>query len=97
MAKFVLLDEEEIKQLFREVLDEYMNKINAAKLKNIPDYDEPLITNLKEIAKLFRCSLPTAQKIKNSIPKDLYKQTGRKFAIRKNVLLQANVDLKRYT
>jgi len=55
-----------------------------------PDEPEIMFTSIKQIADIFKCSLPTAQKIKNSIPKDLYRQYGKTFAIPKSILLNAN-------
>jgi len=58
-----------------------------------PDEPEIMFTSIKQIADIFKCSLPTAQKIKNSIPKELYRQCGKTFAIPKSILLSANEDL----
>jgi len=58
-----------------------------------PDEQEIMFTSIKQIADIFKCSLPTAQKIKNSIPKELYRQCGKTFAIPKSILLSANDEL----
>ena len=63
-------------------------KTNNSEREN-KNHDD-LITDLAGIAKLFNCSLPKAQNIKNSIPKNMYKQYGRIFAIQKQVLLAGN-------
>jgi|GEM_PF-1971985 hypothetical protein len=94
MVNVILLEEEDIKRILREILDEYFGKNSISRNKTTDDYNEPLITNLQDIAKLFRCSLPTAQKIKNSVPKHLYSQFNKKFVISRRVLLEAHMRIK---
>ncbi|MEZ5199105.1 MAG: hypothetical protein R2764_22800 [Bacteroidales bacterium] len=50
--------------------------------------NEKKFTSIRQIADYFNCSIPTAQKIKNSIPKHQYTQKERTFAIRESVLLK---------
>ena len=50
--------------------------------------NEKIFTSIRQIADFFNCSLPTAQKIKNSIPKNQYIQKERTFAIQESVLLK---------
>lgn len=52
--------------------------------------DGKVFTSIRQIANHFQCSIPTAQKIKNAIPREQYSQTGRTFAIPESVLLKQN-------
>ena len=86
MEKIIVASEDDLKTILREIISEWFQ--SGKRPETTTDVkDDELVTNLKQIAKLFRCSLPTAQKIKNSVPKHLYAQIGKKFAIRKSVLL----------
>lgn len=86
MEKIIVASEDDLKKILREIVSELFQSGKKSESKTVVQ-DEELVTNLKQISKLFRCSLPTAQKIKNSVPKHLYAQVGKKFAIRKSVLL----------
>ncbi len=86
MEKIIVASEDDLKTILREIISEWFQSGKRPEITTDVKDDE-LVTNLKQIAKLFRCSLPTAQKIKNSVPKHLYAQIGKKFAIRKSVLL----------
>ncbi|MEI6765297.1 MAG: hypothetical protein WCM76_06620 [Bacteroidota bacterium] len=92
MGRIIVLDEDDLRRIFKEVLAE--SRISPDTIENIVGQEE-LLTSLGAIAKLFHCSLPTAQKIKNTIPKNLYRQYGKTFAIPRNVLLDANADLRK--
>jgi len=94
MGKIVIIDEEDLKRLIREVLDERNISASIPSCATGPP-DEDLVTSLYDIAEVLHCSLPKAQHIKNSIPKDQYFQHGRKFAIRKSILLKTNKDLRK--
>lgn len=94
MGRLVLIDEEELRRIFREVLDEKIVDVGIQPGKANSE-DDALCTSLYNITKLFHCSLPKAQHIKNSVPRDQYFQHGRKFAIRKSILLKTNKDLRR--
>jgi hypothetical protein len=92
MGKLVVIDEEDLKRLFREVLDERKTS-NGNQVENTIPADNFLCTSLYDIAQVLHCSLPKAQQVKNSIPKDQYFQHGRKFAISKTVLLNSHKNL----
>lgn len=94
MSRLVLIDEDDLRRIFREVLNEKDCSVSEHS-ENDCNKDDDLATSLYDIAKLFHCSLPKAQHIKNSIPRDQYFQHGRKFAIRKSVLLKTNQDLRK--
>ena len=88
MERLIVASEDDLKRILREIVSELFQSGKKSEPKaDIPE--EELLTSLRQIAKLFRCSLPTAQKIKNSIPTSMYAQVGKKFAIRKSVLLTA--------
>lgn len=84
MGKVILIEEDELKRILREVLDERKPASIATK-KSVGNGD--MVTSISQIAAIFKCSLPTAQKIKNSIPKELYRQIGKTFAISRDTLL----------
>ena len=70
------------------------NKVNTLTSEIISNSEqEKMFTSIKQIADIFKCSLPTAQKIKNSIPKAMYRQIGKTFAIPSSLLLSASEDL----
>lgn len=94
MGRVIVIDEDDLRRIFREVLDENDSTVGKHS-ENDCSKDDELATSLYDIAKLFHCSLPKAQHIKNSIPKDQYFQHCRKFAIRKSVLLKTNQDLRK--
>lgn len=86
MDRIIVSTEDDLKRLLREIVSELFQSGKKSEPKaDIPE--EELVTSLLQISKLFRCSLPTAQKIKNNIPASMYAQVGKKFAIRKSVLL----------
>lgn len=89
MGRLILIEEDELRRIFREVLDEKDSSVGKHS-ENDYNNDDDLATSLYDIAKLFHCSLPKAQHIKNSIPKDQYFQHGRKFAISKSILLKSH-------
>jgi len=60
-----------------------MDKPGVGKVGN-----EKMFTRIRQIADYFNCSIPTAQKINNKIPKDQYSQKERTFAIPESVLLK---------
>ena len=94
MSQIVVISEENLKKLFYEWMESFFKNspsFNGFVKKDVSD--DELITSLVQISKLLRCSLPTAQKIKNSIPKDQYMQVKRKFAIKKSLLLNANKNV----
>lgn len=97
MGKLIVIEEEDLRKIIREEVAEALAQSGHSSVDN-KQQDDELISSLDGICKLFRCSPPKAQKIKNSIPKDLYTQHGRIFAIRKSVLLnnynKPNVKLK---
>ncbi len=80
--------------MIREVLAEPI-VISSCSICNNKVAQEDQLTSLDDIAKLFNYSLPTAQKIKNSIPKDSYRQCKNTFAIKRSVLLGANEKLNK--
>ncbi|MBM3437147.1 MAG: DUF3853 family protein [Bacteroidetes bacterium] len=80
----IMLTKDELRQLIREVIQETI----IPKEITLPRQEEVYLTSIKELAKFFKCSLPTAQKIKNSIPKDLYAQYGKRFSIPLSLLLE---------
>jgi len=85
MEKIVVITVEELRALIKECLqEEHSTNIAAENPAPIKEY----IKSLQDIADLFNCSIPTAQRIKNSIPKPLYFQCGRTFSISKDYLLQ---------
>lgn len=86
MDRIILTSEDDLKRLLREIVSELIQ--SGKKPEPQQNFqEEELVTSLLHISRIFRCSLPTAQKIKNSIPKELYAQVGKRFAIRKSVLL----------
>ena len=86
----VILRKSEVRNLIRDIFREELAFLKKdMQALNGQGCDE-LITSIKQIADLFHCSLPTAQKIKNQLPKDKYAQWGDTFAIPKSVLLQRN-------
>ncbi|MEI6122048.1 MAG: hypothetical protein WCQ95_00330 [Bacteroidota bacterium] len=92
MGKIVLIDEDDLRRIFREVLDERKTFIGNL-IENTTPADNFLCTSLYDIAQVLHCSLPKAQHVKNSIPKSQYFQHGRKFAISKIVLLNSHKDM----
>ncbi len=94
MGKIVVIDEDDLRKIIKDVMTENLQGSTNSVIDNNKQQDE-LLTSLEEIAKLFNCSQPTAQKIKNSIPKDKYRQCGKTFAIPKSVLLNGNVELNK--
>lgn len=91
MSRIILLPEEDFKRLFYECFDSYFKERGLGNsLKNSACENDELITNLVQIAKLCKCSLPTAQKIKDAIPTDEYLQVDKTFAIKKSVLLRTS-------
>jgi hypothetical protein len=97
MGKLIVIEEEDLRKIIREEVAEALAQSGHSSVVHKQQNDE-LISSLNGICKLFKCSHPKAQKIKNSIPKELYAQHGRIFAIRKSVLLnnynKPNVKLK---
>jgi len=89
--QLVILSVKELRQIIREEI-RAANSFSGTEINIISD--EIVFTSIRQIAEYFHCSLPTAQKIKNSIPKDQYSQTGRTFAIPESVLKQANPQHK---
>ena len=86
MDRIIVTSEDDLKRLLKEIVGELIQSgKNPYPQQN--KAEEELVTSLLHISKIFRCSLPTAQKIKNSIPKEQYAQIGKRFAIRKSVLL----------
>ena len=67
MEKIIVASEDDLKTILREIISEWFQSGKRPEITTDVKDDE-LVTNLKQIAKLFRCSLPTAQKIKNSVP-----------------------------
>lgn len=94
MSKIILIEEDDLKNVMRDVLDEYVEKIIKLKTEIEDRNENELITSIAGIAQLFKCSTVTAQRIKNSIPKHLYSQHLRTFAIPKKLLLEAKMNLK---
>jgi len=93
MEKLVITTEDDLRKIILDGLEKFFSD----KKGNIPEgntIEDVLITNLVGIAKLLHCSLPTAQKIKNAIPKEMYLQVGKKFAIKKSVLLKSYTNSK---
>lgn len=86
MGKVIGIEDDELRRLIREEVEKALEKHGHSQTTHHQQDDE-LIRSLSGICKLFNCSHPKAQKIKNSIPKELYTQHGRIFAIRKSVLL----------
>ncbi|MEI8202833.1 MAG: DUF3853 family protein [Bacteroidota bacterium] len=95
MGKIIVVDEDDLRRIIREILSENKAISHDSISENRTEQDE-LFTSLEDIAGLFNCSLPTAQKIKNSIPKDSYRQCGKTFGIRKSILLNTNEELNKY-
>jgi len=93
MEKLVITTEEDLKKIIHDGLEKFFSN----RKDNVPEgntVEDVLLTNLGGIAKLLHCSLPTAQKIKNAIPKDMYLQVGKKFAIKKSILLKSYTNAK---
>jgi hypothetical protein len=94
MGKIIVVDEDDLSRIIRNILNENKAISLNSIIDNCNSQDE-IITSLEEIEKLFNCSQPTAQKIKNSIPKDKYRQCGKTFAILKSVLLNGNIEMNK--
>jgi hypothetical protein len=83
-----------------EILENRLERIESLMLqiinKNEPvEPEDVLITNIKELAETLNCSVVTAQKIKNRLPRGSYFQSDRKFAISRNYLLKTFPRLKK--
>ena len=91
MSKIILIEEENLRGLIMSCFTDFFkekgfdNAINGN-----TNSDDELITNLVQISKLCKCSLPTAQKIKDAIPTDQYLQVDKTFAIKKSILLKTS-------
>jgi len=79
---------EELKELFKEIIQEVDSQRNSQDLRSNEKDIEENFTSISDLAEYFNCSLPTAQKIKNAIPKNEYAQFGKRFSIPKSLLLR---------
>lgn len=87
MSKLIVIQEDKMRQIIEEVISDSISSLKTLLIEMNNTKEEQMVTSIKQISELLNCSLPTAQKIKNNIPGDLYFQEGRKFAIPLSVLL----------
>jgi len=83
-----------------EIMENRLEKIEALLqviiIRNEPkEPEDVIITSIKELAETLNCSVVTAQKIKNRLPRGSYFQSDRKFAVSRNYLLKTFPRLKK--
>jgi hypothetical protein len=82
-----------------EILENRLERIEGLLLeiinRNEPkEPEDVIITSIKELAETLNCSVVTAQKIKNRLPRGSYFQSDRKFVLSRNYLLKTFPRLK---
>lgn len=61
MQKFLIIEENELKKVMKDVLDEYLPQ--PSKVQVAPE--KKILYSIKELANFLKCSVPTASKLKN--------------------------------
>ena len=74
-------------ELFKNELSDIKSILLEIKEKPERFKEDIQITSLRQLAQVLDCSLPKAQSVKNSLPPECFFQSGRKFSISKNWLL----------